>query len=219
MMLGALALVASAFSAQTAAAAERAYITSSVNLRTGPDAGYPRIVTLSSGENVQVFGCVNDWSWCDVATRYERGWVSSSYLDYDDGGRRTRIYGNGPRLGLPILTFVLGTYWDAHYRDRSWYGQRSQWERQPPQRPRQNTAPRNANPRAQQGRAPSAPINRAPSAGGRGNDQSHDRGNTAPQQPSRQSKPSGGQPQPQQRGGKPSSGQPHGKQQDDQPRR
>ncbi|WDS36143.1 SH3 domain-containing protein [Pseudoxanthomonas sp.] len=213
--LGALVLFSAVFYARPAEASERAYLTSSANLRTGPNADYPRIVSVSSGTRVEVFGCIDDWSWCDIATRGERGWVSASYLDYDNGGRRTRIYGNGASLGLPVLTFVLGTYWDAHYRSRSWYGQRSRWEQHPPQRPRQGAAPRNVNPRAQQGYSPSAPANRA-SSDGRGGSAPGNRGNAAPSpQASQQPKASG---QPQQRGGQPAQKSQDRKQQD-QPRR
>ncbi|MFT4256851.1 MAG: SH3 domain-containing protein [Pseudoxanthomonas sp.] len=114
------------------ASAETAYTNASVNLRTGPDADYPRIVTLRAGQRVEIYGCINDWSWCDVETGRERGWISSAYLDYDYRGRRVGVSRYGAEIGLPILSFILGTYWDDHYRGKSWYSQRSHWENRTP---------------------------------------------------------------------------------------
>ncbi len=115
------------------ASAETAYVNSSVNLRTGPASDYPRITTLGAGQRVEIYGCIDDWSWCDVSTSRDRGWVSAGYLNYDYSGRRVAISSSGAKLGLPLLSFVLGTYWDEHYRSKSWYSQRSQWQQRHPQ--------------------------------------------------------------------------------------
>jgi uncharacterized protein YraI len=93
------------------ASAQAAYVSAPVVLRTGPDAGYPSIVTLPAGQQLEIYGCVNDWSWCDVSTGYERGWASAAYLDYDYSGRRVRVRSFGAQLGLHVLDFVLGSYW------------------------------------------------------------------------------------------------------------
>ena len=128
------------------ASAETAHVASSVNLRTGPDADYPRITTLRAGQRVEVYGCINDWSWCDVASGRDRGWVSATYLQYDHGGRRVAINRSGASLGLPVLSFVLGTYWDEHYRNKSWYAQRGQQEQRHPQHAASPQSGRSASP-------------------------------------------------------------------------
>ena len=129
-----LALATIGLVPSTASAATRAgYVNASVNLRTGPAADYPRIVTLRGGQRVQIFGCINDWSWCDVSAAGYRGWVSAGYLDYDNNGRRVGISRQGAGIGLPVLSFILGNYWDEHYRGKPWYGQRSQLQQRHPQ--------------------------------------------------------------------------------------
>lgn len=115
------------------ASAADAWTRSAVNLRTGPDADYPRIVTLRGGQPLQVYGCISDWSWCDVSSGGYRGWVSAGFLDYERNGRRVQVSVSGASLGLPVLSFVLGTYWDQHYRGKSWYAQRPQYEKRHPQ--------------------------------------------------------------------------------------
>ena len=110
------------------------YATVNANLRAGPDAGYPRVATVPAGARLQIFGCLDGWYWCDVAWGPERGWISAGLIASDFGGGRVIVYDNGPRLGLPFVTFSLGLYWDNYYRSRYWYRQRSRWDhyRPPP---------------------------------------------------------------------------------------
>lgn len=110
-----------------ASATATAHTNFTVSLRTGPDAGYPRVAALRAGTPLQVHGCINDWSWCDVAIGYDCGWVSAGYLDYVDRGRRIAVNRYGASIGLSILHFVFNAYWDNHYRNRAWYAQRRQW--------------------------------------------------------------------------------------------
>jgi len=132
-------LLAAGLAAAPAAQAYTGYVVRSANLRTGPDAGYPRIVTLPAGATVDIFGCIEDWSWCDVQWRGERGWISGGLIDYDYSGNRVGIYDYGPQLGLPILAFAFDTYWSSYYRDRNWYRERDRWRTYhpapPPPRP------------------------------------------------------------------------------------
>lgn len=164
LMLGVLLLL---FGVPFSALAQQdAYTTARVNLRTGPDAGYPRIVTLPAGERVDIYGCINDWSWCDVRWNRERGWVSAGLLDYSYQNQRYGIYDYGPQLGLPILTFVIGNYWGSHYRNRPWYRERTRWTnyrpvyrpRPPRPRPPQILPPRPGGPSIQPPRPPRPPV-------------------------------------------------------------
>ena len=117
------------------ARAEMAFTTSGVNLRAGPDVYYPRVSYLPGGEEVEVVGCLDDWSWCDVIAFDERGWVAADYLEYPYDGRTVLIPEYGPRLGLSIVGFSFG-YWDSHYRHRSWYGRRDYWRNYSASHPR-----------------------------------------------------------------------------------
>lgn len=121
----------------TASAQSIAYTDGPGNLRAGPARDYPLVAALPPGTEVQIFGCTDDWTWCDVAVGPNRGWLFARHLDYAYQGRRVLIYGHGPTLGLPILTFSLGTYWDSYYHGRPWYGRRSYWVSRPapPHRP------------------------------------------------------------------------------------
>jgi uncharacterized protein YraI len=143
-----LAAVAVAGTAQ--AQTRTGYTVSNANLRAGPDVGYPRVSALPGGVPVDIYGCVDDWSWCDVQWRGERGWISAGLLEYDDSGRRMDVYSSGASIGLPILAFALGAYWSDHYRQRSWYRERDRWNgyRPPPRQPQY----RPGQPRPMQGR-------------------------------------------------------------------
>lgn len=117
-----------------AVSAQDAFTTRSVNVRAGPDTSYPPVATLGGGAPVQVMGCLDDWSWCDVVFGDNRGWVYAPYLSYVYQGARVPFYTYAPSFGIPIISFSLGSYWDQYYRGRPWYGRRDYWEhRAPPQ--------------------------------------------------------------------------------------
>jgi uncharacterized protein YraI len=112
--------------------AETAYTTKTANLRAGPSRDYPVVVQLPPGEPVDVNGCLDDWTWCDVSIGNDRGWVYAGSLESPYRGRRVVIYGNGPMFGYPIVGFSVGPYWDTYYRGRPWYSRRSYWAGRPP---------------------------------------------------------------------------------------
>ena len=119
-----------------AVSAQEAYTVRSVSVRAGPDTSYPVVGGLGAGAPVEVFGCLDDWSWCDVGFGPDRGWVYAPYLNYVYQGRRVPFYTYAPTFGIPIIGFSLGSYWDRYYRGRSWYGRRDYWERREPQHAR-----------------------------------------------------------------------------------
>jgi uncharacterized protein YraI len=105
------------------------YVTGNVNLRAGPDTSYPSVVMLPAGAEVAIEGCVDGWSWCDVAAGNNRGWVAGNFLQEEYQGQRVPVPEYGVRIGIPFVSFVFGTYWDDNYRNRSWYSNRGHWSR------------------------------------------------------------------------------------------
>lgn len=113
--------------ATASAFAGEGYLVTNVTLRAGPDSGYPGVVGLRAGTPVGIEGCVDGWSWCDVTTGVDRGWVPANYLQEEYEGRRVLVPAYGVQIGIPIVTFVFGSYWDSYYHDRPWYGRREHW--------------------------------------------------------------------------------------------
>lgn len=70
--------------APTVASAYPAFTTGSVNVRTGPGVGFPKITSLVRGTGVDIRYCQP--SWCRVGYWGGSGWVSASYLSV--GGPR-----------------------------------------------------------------------------------------------------------------------------------
>jgi uncharacterized protein YraI len=62
------------------ALAQDAFTNRTVNVRAGPDTSYPVVAAIGAGAPVQVMGCLDDWSWCDVAFADNRGWVYAPYV-------------------------------------------------------------------------------------------------------------------------------------------
>ena len=111
----------------SSAAAQQAYTTRHVNLRAGPDSGYPQVAYIGPNQSVYVNGCIDDYRWCDVTAGSNRGWAYSKYIEYLYQDRRLLIYGNGQTLPLPIVSFILGSYWDDNYRNRPFYSRQDNW--------------------------------------------------------------------------------------------
>ncbi|MFN7012136.1 MAG: SH3 domain-containing protein [Allorhizobium sp.] len=111
------------------AAAANAYSTANVNMRSGPSTQYPPVLVIPAGARVNIQGCLSSANWCDVAYAGYRGWVSGSYLQTTYSQRRVYVDPQYYRpLGIPSITFSVGSYWDRHYRDRDFYRDRDRWQ-------------------------------------------------------------------------------------------
>jgi uncharacterized protein YraI len=142
LLLGVCLLVVSA-----AAAAQNAYTTHPVSVFSGPDDSYPMVAELDADASVQVMGCLDDWSWCDVAFGDNRGWLYAPDIVYDYEGGYVPFYTYAPSLGVPVVQFTLGDYWDRYYHGRPWYGRREEWiDRGPPHHRRPLGPPPSAGP-------------------------------------------------------------------------
>src|ERR1700726_1827428 len=85
-----------------ATSAQDAFTTRTVNVRAGPDTSYPAVAILGGGVPVQVMGCLDDWSWCDVAFEDNRGWIYSPDITYAYQGGYVPLYSYAPGLGVPV---------------------------------------------------------------------------------------------------------------------
>ena len=96
--------------------AQRAQTLRTVNVRAGPDPAFPVVTWLHRQTDVHVVGCTVGWRWCDIVAGRAHGWVDATYLSGAFRNQRT-----------PFLKFDVESYWDEHYRSRSWYPSKSSW--------------------------------------------------------------------------------------------
>jgi len=114
------------------------YVTGNVNLRAGPDPGYPLVDQLPAGTEVNVQGCTDGWEWCDVINDGDgsRGWIAGNFIQYEYQDQPVLLPEYGADIGIPIIAFSIGAYWDNYYRGRPFYGDRANWYNRPmPRRP------------------------------------------------------------------------------------
>ncbi|MDE1174683.1 MAG: SH3 domain-containing protein [Parvibaculaceae bacterium] len=214
MVAGALGLALACL--PVLAQAAPAFVTRSANLRAGPDTGYPVVAALQPGVQVELFGCIQGWSWCDVAVSGYRGWIYGAYLQSAYQTQQVPVINYGSQLGIPLVVFSFGSYWDNYYRGQSWYGDRQRYEHYQPRYLGRGPGPVYRQPSYNQ-----------PSRGGYNNNQPRpynpprNQGNGNPQHnnnPPRNNPQPGGQRPPQQQfhnnpgGGKPQPGAVHGAQ-------
>ncbi|HUX81768.1 MAG TPA: SH3 domain-containing protein [Halothiobacillus sp.] len=162
------------FSAFTSVAqAQEAFTAKYVNLRAGPARAYPLVAVLPPRLHIRVYGCLSNYSWCDVQAGPNRGWLYAGNINYPYRNTYEPILGYGSVLGIGVIGFFVGDYWNAHYRHRSWYPDRDQWmHRHPaPQRHPSYSEPRhhmpNVGPRALPPRHDVRPGMRQPEHGQR----------------------------------------------------
>src|SRR5450759_230430 len=111
--------------------AQEAYTAKVANLRAGPDASYPVVAIIQAGTPLSLQGCESDYRWCDVVVGPYRGWLYAGNIAYPYQGSRVPLIGIGAAVGIGIIGFSVGEYWDHYYRSRPWYGQRQSWVDRP----------------------------------------------------------------------------------------
>jgi uncharacterized protein YraI len=132
-MRSAFLILASGFIMASVPLASNAHAADGVALRTatlraGPDTSYPAVASVSSGDDLQIYGCLSGYTWCDVSADGERGWLRGSRIDFLRGGTRLSISDGYADFGLPIAVFSLNDYWGTYYGDQSWFSNR-RWRR------------------------------------------------------------------------------------------
>jgi uncharacterized protein YraI len=121
------ALVAALLLAPTAALAAPGIVTVSTGLRAGPGAGFPLVDRVPEGARVNIHGCLRGNAWCDVSFSDDRGWVSSQYLEYLYRNHYVYLPDYVDEVDVPVVPFVLSSYWSNYYEGRPWYRRHAYW--------------------------------------------------------------------------------------------
>ena len=127
-----LAALMSALAALTAfpshaQAQQIAYVSKEVRLRAGPSNDFPVVAIVGAGVNITVEGCMGDYRWCDVSVGPNRGWLYAGHIVYPYQGANVPLLTYGSAIGIGVVAFSVGSYWDDYYRFRPWYPQRQRW--------------------------------------------------------------------------------------------
>src|SRR5213592_562689 len=127
MKLRGLFFAAAVLLMPTAALAAPGIVTTTVSLRAGPGEGFPTVDRIPGGARVNIHGCLRGTAWCDVSWSDDRGWVSSQYLEYLYRNRYVYLPDYVDQIDVPVVPFVLTSYWSSYYAGRPWYQRRAYW--------------------------------------------------------------------------------------------
>lgn len=120
-------LVAALLLAPTAALAAPGIVTVSTGLRAGPGSGFPVVDRIPEGARVNIHGCLRGNAWCDVSFSDDRGWVSSQYLEHLYRNHYVYLPDYVDEIDVPVVPFVLSSYWSSYYQGRPWYRRHAYW--------------------------------------------------------------------------------------------
>ena len=109
-----------ALAAPIAALAATGHVARPVEVLAGPGE-YPTVDRIPPGVPVEIFGCTEGYAWCDVSVQDVRGWIRGDAIHYDYRGSTVVLPDVDVDVGLPILNFEIGPYWEEHYRSRPFY--------------------------------------------------------------------------------------------------
>src|SRR5262249_55795716 len=127
MKLRGIFIAAAVLLMPTAALAAPGIVTTTVSLRAGPGEGFPTVDRIPGGARVNIHGCLRGTAWCDVSWSDDRGWVSSQYLEYLYRNKYVYLPDYVDVIDVPIVPFVLNSYWSSYYSGRPWYQRRAYW--------------------------------------------------------------------------------------------
>ena len=92
--------------ASTPVLAFEAVATNNLHLRTGPGEQYPVEATIGHNDRVEVHGCLQGITWCDLNWGNLRGWAAADYIAYDGvSGVKVLPLVSSDELGIPIVNF------------------------------------------------------------------------------------------------------------------
>ena len=100
------------------------FVPGPVDLRAGPDAAFPVVVTVPAQAHMDLQGCLQGWTWCDVSWNGDRGWVSGRDIESIYQNKTSYVTDIGETEKIPVLTYSTDTYWDSYYRKAPFYTQR-----------------------------------------------------------------------------------------------
>ncbi len=109
------------------------YVVQGINMRAGPGVDYPWIASLPPGTRTEIFGCLDGYTWCDVAAVGARGWVAGVGLNALYGPQPEPLVVYGPQV-IPFIGFDFNSYWGTYYRGRPWFTDVDRWHGGPPGR-------------------------------------------------------------------------------------
>jgi uncharacterized protein YraI len=113
----------------SAALAAPGMVTTTVGLRAGPGGGFPVVDRIPGGSHVNIQGCLKGDAWCDVSWSDDRGWVSSAQLQWLYHNHYVYLSDYYDDIDVPVVPFVLGTYWSTYYAGRPFLQQRAHFDR------------------------------------------------------------------------------------------
>src|SRR5581483_11150482 len=81
------------------------------------------------GSHVDIHGCLKGDAWCDVSWSGDRGWVSSDELQWLYHNNYVYLSDYYDDIDVPVVPFVIGTYWSTYYAGRPFFHRRAFYDR------------------------------------------------------------------------------------------
>jgi len=109
-------------------AAVNAFVSRTLSERAGPSTYYPVVTVIPRGATLTLYGCLSGGGWCDVSYAGARGWVPGGYVEAYYRSQRVYVPHYVAQIGVPVVSFNIGFYWNSHYHDRPFFAERFRYE-------------------------------------------------------------------------------------------
>lgn len=104
-LIAGVSALAAVIAAPTIAMAVEAVAVTDLNMREGPGSQYPIVGTIQNNGQVEIMGCLEQGSWCQVNWQGTQGWAYSEYLAVTQDGQQVYVPQARTVFDIPVVAF------------------------------------------------------------------------------------------------------------------
>jgi uncharacterized protein YraI len=123
----ALTLGLSPLASAPAMAAASGWTPATLTIHAGPGNNYPVVAHVKARSRIDVQGCLEGASWCNIFAHGKYGWVRGNSILVTSHHKHISVMKAAASDRPPIVVYDTNKYWDAYYRNEPFYKMRAKY--------------------------------------------------------------------------------------------